>query len=291
MPGRPPRDTAEYAEWKDATDVMSRIWAEEVDLFTRPDYVGAMRIQGGAVWIEPFGQLSFPTDPIAEGDKLQFTTAPEHWWSKIYWEAGHRRDPGDNHPHSDYPGHTFERAVSRRTTCELRRAGNSRGDSWTQYMEEAQLQLDYPFVRGPRGRELMFGLAIMRAERVYTAVKFCDGSMTPDELVNHFMKTVPWMEPFVAKHHELWRKFDGNPVDTVLYQLGKFEIYKLLSGRMQQLGDKFKLREFHDALLATGQIAVALARWEMTGADDGVKDLWKSEPIPPLPGPTAKRTH
>jgi hypothetical protein len=284
LPGHDPKDMAEYSALKDATDVMSRLWAEKMGLFTRPDYVGPMRIQGGAVWIEPFGQMSFPTEPIREGEKLQFTTPPDHWWSKIYWEAGHRRDPGDNHPHSDYPGHTFEGAVSRRTTCELRRGHNSRGDSWTEYMEELQLQLDYPFVRGARSRELMFGLALMRAERVYTAVKLCDGSMTPDQLVAHFMENVPWMEPYVARHHELWRKFDGNPVDTVQYQMGKFEIYKLLARRMQQLGDKFDLREFHDALLATGQIAVPLAAWEMTGLDDGVKHLWQPAPLPPLSG-------
>jgi hypothetical protein len=283
LPGRPPKDMAQYSELKDATDVMSRLWAESQELFTRPGYVGPMRIQGGASWIEPFGQLSFPTEPIRPGEKLQFTTPMDHWWSKIYWEAGHRRDPGDNHPHSDYPGHTFEGAVSQRTTCDLRRGHNSRGDSWTEYMEEVQLQLDYPFVRGGRSREIMVGLSLMRAERVYTAVKFSDGSMKPDELVQHFMENVPWMEPFVARHHELWRKFDGNPVDTVLYQMGKFEIYKLMSRQMQKLGDAFNLREFHDALLATGQIAVPLAAWEMTGDDEAIKHLWQPAPLPSLP--------
>ena len=52
---------------------------------------------------------------------------------------------------------------------------------------------------------------------------------------------------------------------------------------MQQLGDRFELRHFHDELLATGQIPVALARWEMTGNDDGVKHLWQAAPLPALP--------
>ena len=64
-------------------------------------------------------------------------------------------------------------------------------------MEEAQLQLDYPFVRGPRVREWMYSLAIMRAERVHIAVKMADGSMSPDDVAKHMMDTVPWMEPHV----------------------------------------------------------------------------------------------
>ena len=46
-PARPARTNAEYSEWKDATDVLSRLWAEEHDLFTRPDYLGFMRNEEG----------------------------------------------------------------------------------------------------------------------------------------------------------------------------------------------------------------------------------------------------
>ena len=49
---------------------------------------------------------------------------------------------------------------------------------------------------------------------------------------------------------------------------------------MQQLGEKFNLKEFHDALLATGQIPISLARWEMTGRDDEAQRFLKPEPLP-----------
>ena len=278
-PARPARTNAEYSEWKDATDVLSRLWAEEHDLFTRPDYLGSMRSEEGGIWIEPFGMIAFPTERKPRGSKTEYLVGPDHGFSQIYWEIGHRLDPGTNHAHSDYPGHTFEGAVSRRTTCDLRRGHRTRGDAWTYYMEEAQLQLDYPFVRGPRVREWMYGLAIMRAERVHVAVKMADGSMTPEEVGKHMMETVPWMEPHVAKKHEVWRKF-VRPVSVLNYQVFKFEVYKLLRDRMRQLGDDFSLREFHDQLLATGRIPIALARWEMAGIDDDVKHLWENRPIP-----------
>ncbi|MGH9160943.1 MAG: DUF885 family protein, partial [Vicinamibacteraceae bacterium] len=265
-PLRPAQTNHEYSEWKDATDVLSRLWADEYQLFTAPA-LGPMRDRDGGVWIEPFGMIGFPAGPIAKGEKVAFLVAPDHWFSKIYWEIGHRLDPGTNHPHSDYPGHTFERAVSASMTCELRRDHRTRGDAWTYYMEDVQLQMDYPFVRGPRVREWMWSLLIMRAERVYAAVKFAAGELTPEQVEEHFLKTVPGMEPHVAKKHEVWRKF-VDPAQVLTYQVGRMQVYQLMKDRALQLGDKFDLKAFNDALLATGQIPVSLARWELTGLDD-----------------------
>lgn len=169
--------------------------------------------------------------------------------------------------------------MSQRATCELRRGHNTRGDAWTYYMEDAQLQLDYPFVRGPRVREWMYSLLIMRAERVHVAVKFAAGEMTPDQIVDHFMKNVPGMEPHVAKKHEVWRKF-VDPAQVMTYQVGRTQVYRLLADRQKQLGEKFNLREFNDALLATGQIPVSLARYEMTGLDDEVAEFLRGAPLP-----------
>lgn len=272
-------NNAEYAEWKEATDVLSRLWAEEHALFTRPSYVGPMRNRDGGVWIEPFGMMAFPKEPIPDGHKVEFMVEPDHWFSKIYWEIGHRLDPGTNHPHSDYPGHTFERAVSQRTTCDLRRGHSSRGDAWTYYMEDVQLQLDYPFVRGPRVREWMYSLLIMRAERVHVAVKFAAGEMTAEQVTAHFMQSVPGMEPHVATQHEVWRKY-VDPAQVMTYQVARTQVYKLLADRQKQLGDKFNLTAFHDALLATGQIPVSLARYEMTGYDDEIRELLKAPALP-----------
>lgn len=277
-PLEPAKTNHEYSEWKDATDVLSRLWAEEHQLFTRAE-LGPMRDRDGGIWIEPFGMMGFPTSPIPKGEKVEFLVPPDHWFSKIYWEIGHRLDPGTNHPHSDYPGHTFEGAVSQKATCELRLGNRTRGDAWTYYMEDVQLQMDYPFVRGPRVREWMWSLLIMRAERVYAAVKFASGELTAKQVEEHFMKTVPGMDPHVARKHEVWRKF-VDPAQVLTYQVGRMQVYQLMKDRALQLGDKFDLKVFNDALLATGQIPVSLARWELTGLDDEIKPLLKRNPLP-----------
>ena len=146
-------------------------------------------------------------------------------------------------------------------------------------IEEAQLHLDYPFVRGPLVREWMYSLSIMRAERVYVAVKFADGSMKPEEVPEHMLKSTPWMDPYVAKKHELWRKYT-RPSQVLTYQVGRFETFKIIRDMMIKLGDDFNLRELNDKILATGQIPISVARWEIAGIDDGCKHLWKKEPIP-----------
>lgn len=285
-PLRPAKSNAEYSEWKDATDVLSRLWAEEHDLFTRPEYLGPMRDEEGGIWIEPFGMMAFPTEAKPQGTKTEFLVEPDHWFSKIYWEIGHRLDPGTNHPHSDYPGHTFENTVSQKNTCELRRGHRTRGDAWCYYMEEVQLQMDYPFVRGPRVREWMYSLAIMRAERVHIAVKMADGSMTPADVIQYMLDNVPWMEPYVAQKHEVWRKFT-DPAGVLKYQVAKYEVFKLLMDRMKQQGAGFDLQKFHDDVLATGQIPISLARWEMAGIDEDIEHLWENRSIPSAATTTA----
>jgi len=40
------------------------------------------------------------------------------------------------------------------------------------------------------------------------------------------------------------------------------------------------LKEFHDEFMAAGRLPISLIRWEMTGLDDQVRDLWSRQPIP-----------
>ena len=49
------------------------------------------------------------------------------------------------------------------------------------------------------------------------------------------------------------------------YLIGKMGIDALLVERKQQLGDKFRMKQFMDEFNAVGLIPVSLIRWEMTG--------------------------
>ena len=87
------------------------------------------------------------------------------------------------------------------------------------------------------------------------------------------------MEPHVATKHEVWRKY-VDPAQVMTYQVARTQVYRLLADRQMQLGEKFDLTAFHDALLATGQIPVSLARYEMTGEDDEFREFLKRTPMP-----------
>lgn len=52
-------------------------------------------------------------------------------------------------------------------------------------------------------------------------------------------------------------------------------MYKLLGERRLQLGEKFDLQEFHDWIMQTGRLPVSLLRYDLTGYDDEVRELWQ----------------
>ena len=62
-------------------------------------------------------------------------------------------------------------------------------------------------------------------------------------------------------------------------QTGKLQIWQSLADRKMQLKEKFDLREFHDQIITLGSVPLALLRWEMTGLDDEVKQMWESKPL------------
>ena len=50
---------------------------------------------------------------------------------------------------------------------------------------------------------------------------------------------------------------------------------KLISDRAGQLGEEFDLGAFHDEFHTKGIIPMSLIRWEMTGLDDEIRDIWE----------------
>jgi uncharacterized protein (DUF885 family) len=45
-------------------------------------------------------------------------------------------------------------------------------------------------------------------------------------------------------------------------------------------GRSFDLMRFHDRFIASGIVPITLTRWEMTGNDDQVREMWQAPPIP-----------
>jgi uncharacterized protein (DUF885 family) len=62
--------------------------------------------------------------------------------------------------------------------------------------------------------------------------------------------------------------------------VGKQQIEQMLGDEIYKGKFNIDWRKFHDAILASGQIPLALVRWEVTGNDDQIKALWDQPELP-----------
>lgn len=293
----PAKSAAEYLGWDDETALLIRRFYK--DLLTDPDYALPVKSVVGQ-FQPPFGEMYFPTrqEDAQHGSPQhpshRIVIYPVDHWKWRYANMGFRTDPGILHMHEYYPGHYLEGELHRRNSCPLRARHRDphHSQGWCFYNEEMPLMLDFPYVRGPRSREYVLLNQLQRSLRVIQSIRLLDGQMTMDAALEWLMKRLPPMGPSLgARHEEAFEEtypvIQNGTTDTCL--VGKLQIYQLLADRQMQLGDKFDLKEFHDALLATGSIPIALLRWEMTGIDDQMATIWDAEKLP-LPTAAKART-
>ena len=124
----------------------------------------------------------------------------------------------------------------------------------------------------PRAKELNYIALIKRGSRVFAETGMHSGEMTLDQANQYMIRFVPFMEENLGRYD--LKNYLRTPGSGSSYLMGKIQIEQLVSERAFQLGDKFDLGEFHDDFLSRGVIPVTLIRWEMTGLDDEVMELW-----------------
>ena len=278
--------TEEWIEWFRLTYLQTKYWLKDMDLISFPPYVGESYLQLGT-WQEPFGGvgnrdglLGFPTEPKPENTKRLFVVPEDHGFTNTYWERIMRLDPITDYQHSDWPGHYFEAEVTRRNPCPIRAGHKDTGFSqgWAHYWEELFLDMGYPFLRGPRTRELTYNFLLLRAVRIPLDIYLSTGELSVDEAVQYQIDRVPTMEEHISRAEvDLYVRW---PYQATSYIVGKKQIEQMLAETYA--GDNYTIdwREFHDALLSYGQIPLALVRWELTGNTDQVERLWQSPEEP-----------
>ncbi len=147
----------EYTAWDDETELIIRRWYTESgqDILSDREYMlKDVRVEEG-VSLPPFGRLAFPYQE--KPDTWRILIVPDDHWRARYSNMGFRTDPGVLAAHEWWPGHTYEGEVRRHIPCPIRRVhrDNVHSQGWCFYLaEELLAALDFPFVRGPRAREL-----------------------------------------------------------------------------------------------------------------------------------------
>lgn len=274
--------TKEWVEWFRLTYLQTKYFLKDLDLITFPPYVGESSIEEGS-WQEPFGEvgnrtgiMGFPTTPPPSPGKRLFVVPETHWFAQTYWDRTMRLDPITDFQHSDWPGHYFEAEITKRNACPIRAVHTDTGFSqgWAHYFEELFLNMGYPYLRGPRTRELTYNFLLLRAVRAPMDLSLSSGTLSFDAAVKYQIDRVAGMEPHISRaENAMYVRW---PYQATSYIVGKKQIEQVLAERIAGGGYTIEWRKFHDQMLSYGQIPLALVRWEMTGHDDQMKQFWSA---------------
>ncbi len=145
-------------------------------------------------------------------------------------------------------------------------------------MEEMMMHAGFLDKR-PRARELIWVLLAQRAARGLAGLYMHSNDFTIEEARAFASKWTPrgWMPENSDTNlfeQDLYLK---QPFYGTSYITGKIEIEKLLAERARQLGDEFTLKQFMHELNSAGVIPVSLVRWELTGLDDEIAEMWQTK--------------
>lgn len=276
-PISPAKTTKEYLAWDDETALALRRWYLEKgeDLLDDQEYQPLIRSEG-SIYLPPFGMLAFPMS-AKPGVSRVLVPPPDHW-SAIRSNYGWYTDPGVLQGHEYWPGHTYERNIHRRHPCPIRRGHTDSGHSegWCFYNEEILVALNFPFVRGPRSRELIYINMLHRAERILIGLPLLAGEITPEEAYRKFLDHVPALGSGLGispeeAYMEVYKRVVWRGNDCFDAQTGKIQLLKLLADYKIKHRQSFDLKKFHNEYMKFGQIPISLLRWELLDDDQEVK--------------------
>ncbi len=123
------------------------------------------------------------------------------------------------------------------------------GEGWALYTESLGKELGcytdpYQYV-GALGKE------IHRAIRLVVDAGMHSKNMTREEAIKYSMENEPISEAGATAEVE---RYMAMPGQALSYKIGSLKIQELRNKYTQQLGDKFKLKSFHDKILSLGVV-------------------------------------
>jgi uncharacterized protein (DUF885 family) len=164
--------------------------------------------------------------------------------------------------HEAYPGHHLQLDAARRHPSLTRLLADAPEfvEGWGMYSE--LMMREQGFDDDPRFRLVMHTDAIWRACRMILDVRLHRGEVTAEEATD-FLVEHTGFERANAKAEVGWYTY--RPTYPLSYLLGRTMILGLRADEERRLGDAFRLKDFHDALLRAGSLPVSFHRRLLAG--------------------------
>lgn len=175
--------------------------------------------------------------------------------------------------HEAYPGHHLQlsAALERPTLTRLLIDAPEFVEGWGMYSE--QLMREHGFDATPAHRMALATDAIWRACRIILDIRLHRGEIGVQDATDFLIEHTGFERPNAEAEVQ---RYTFTPTYQLSYLLGKVLILRLREDERRRLGDRFSLREFHDALLWTGSIPLSFHRRFLAGEGGG--------PFRPTPG-------
>jgi uncharacterized protein (DUF885 family) len=156
--------------------------------------------------------------------------------------------------HEAIPGHIFQGAVGRQQTDlpELRRfySNSAFGEGWALYAESLGSQLG--LYKDPYSRFGQLASERFRAARLVVDTGIHDLGWTREQAIDYFKAHSPQVSLAEIDRYISW------PAQALSYKMGELRIRSLRTKAEQQLGGKFDIRDFNDAVIREGRLPLDL---------------------------------
>ncbi len=159
--------------------------------------------------------------------------------------------------HEGVPGHHLQRAIQTELgdVPPFRRFGGVTAytEGWGLYSEE--LGKDMGFYTDPYSDFGRLGMELWRACRLVVDTGIHHKRWSREQAIQYLTDNTPNPEGDIRKAIERYVVYPGQ---ATAYMIGKLKIMELRASAQAQLGDRFDIRAFHDAVLRSGPVPLSV---------------------------------
>ena len=156
--------------------------------------------------------------------------------------------------HEGLPGHQFEGGLSLSNTSlpMIRKTGgfSGYGEGWGLYAEQLADELGM-YENDPLGKIGYLKLSLFRCYRCITDTGIHHKRWSREQAIAAFVDNVGEAPGFVTREVE---RYCTTPGQAASYKLGQIVIVRLRDRAKAELGGRFDIRDFHEAVLGSGRV-------------------------------------